>query len=419
VDKKGEMIMRLKPSIWIFFMIVLIFAFTQPGLAFNTSQTLKYETSYLLSTQMMNHTLTLEIDYFDELTDEIYLEGDLMIRATNNKFGQPFVIAPNEIYLSAYNIVENLDLKAGKIITRWGAADMFSPLDNFNPAPPEITLTGQQSKIGAFGISGTYYLGHSTYLYGAILPRVLPTPYPDDFLKSNYLSNYAPGFSGQVLDIDQVNLNYQEAENIVWGLRLTHSFPTFDAGISYYRGNYMDPMPMKLSVSQNNKTEFTVGYPVKQVFGLEFQGEFPGIEGATLRGDLAYIIPEKWSFLGEDLLDKPYVKGVISADYTTDANWYFNGGFIYGMPFEIGDDCSAYAYLNTRKEFDDSDFTPFYATVLSLQDRSMVNIIGVDYQLTESVSASVNYSFFLGDEDSRLSQFERSQGIYLSLEWLF
>jgi hypothetical protein len=411
--------MRLKYSLIISLVIVLTLTFINSGLAFNTSQTLKYETSYLLYNQMMNHTLTLEIDYFHELTDDVYLEGDLMIRATNKEFGQPFVIAPNEIYLSAYNIIDNLDLKAGKVITRWGAADMFSPLDNFNPAPPELSLTGQQSKIGAFGLSATYYLGNSTYLYGAILPRVMPTPYPDEFLKSNYLSSYPPGVSGQGFDIDQVNLNYQKAENIVWGLRLTHSFPTFDAGISYYRGNYMDPLPMKLSVLPDNKTEFTVGYPAKQVIGLEFQGEFPGIEGATLRGDLAYIIPEKWSFQGEDLLYKPYVKGIISADYTTDSNLYLNGGFIYGMPFEIGDDCSAYAYLNTRKEFDDNDFTPFYAAVLSLEDLSMVNVVGVDYQLTESVSALLNYSFYLGEEQSNLSKFERSEGFYLSLEWLF
>jgi hypothetical protein len=411
--------MRLKYSLGIFLMIVLIIAISQPGLAFNASQTLQYEGSYLLSTQKMNHTLTLDIDYFHELTDDVYLEGDLIIRTTNKQFGKPFVLAPNEIYVSAYNIIENLDLKAGKIINRWGAADIFSPLDNFNPAPPEISLTGQQSKIGAFGISATYYMGNSTYLYGAILPWLMPTPYPDEFLKSNYLSSYAAGMPEQGLDINQIGLNYQEAENIIWGLRLTHSFPTFDAGISYYRGNYMDPFPINLSISPDSKTEFTVGYPSKQVFGLEFQGEFPGIEGATLRGDLAYIVPEKWSFQGEDLLDNPYLKGVISADYTTDSNWYFNGGFIYGMPFEKGDDCSPYTYLNTKKEFDNSDFTPFYAAVLSLQDISMVNVIGVDYQLTESVSASLNYSFFLGDEHSKLSQFEQSQGIYLLLEWLF
>ena len=61
----------------------------------------------------------------------------------------------------------------------------------------------------------------------------------------------------------------------------------------------MDPFPADLSVSLNpsgNIMKMKLGYPAKQVLGLEFQGDFPGIEGATLRGDLAYIIPEVWNF---------------------------------------------------------------------------------------------------------------------------
>ena len=165
--------------------------------------------------------------------------------------------------------------------------------------------------------------------------------------------------------------------------------------------------------------EITLGYPAKQVLGLEFQGEFPGIDGATLRGDLAYIIPQKWEFQGETMLEEPYLQAVIGADYTTDSNLYLNGGFIYGLPFERGNESSPYFYLNANQEIDDSDFKPFFAGVLSLSDMSMVNNIGLDYQLTESVTATMSYSFLLGEEQSKLGQFKRSQGIYFTLEWLF
>jgi len=43
----------------------------------------------------------------------------------------------------------------------------------------------------------------------------------------------------------------------------------------------------------------------------------------------------------------------------------------------------------------------------------------MDYQLTENVSASLNYSFLLVDIQSKLSQFERPQQIFLIIEWLF
>jgi len=409
------------PGLFFLLLISLIFLCILPSLAFDVSQSLTYEGSYIPLQERINHTVTLDIDYFQEVKENIFLEGDLLIRSTNKEFAKPFIIAPNEIYLSGYNVIENLDLKAGKIISRWGAADIFSPLDNFNPAPPEISLTKQQGKLGAFGINATYYLGNSTYLNGTMLPKLMPTPYPDKYLKTNYMLNYGPSpiSQEQAINLDQVELTYQEAEKVIWGLRLTHSFPSFDAGISYYHGYYMDPFPVSIALSTGNSMDITLGYPSKQVIGLEFQGEFPGIEEATLRGDLAYIMPEYWEFQGNTMLDEPYFQAIISADYTTESNLYLNGGFIYGLPFERGDKCSPYLYLNSNKELEDSDLKPFYVGVLSLKDFSMINVVGFDYQITENVSASFNYSSLLGNKESKLSLFERSEGIYLTLEWLF
>ncbi len=409
--------MKSKYYAGIFFLLSMLILCTLPGLTFDTSLTLRYEGSYLLSQQRMNHTLTLNIDYFQEISDDIFLEGNLLVRTSNKEYARPFMIGPNELYLSGYNIIDNLDLKAGKIITRWGAADLFSPLDNFNPMPPEISLGKKQDRLGALGVSATYYLDYSTYLQGVLLPKLKVTPYPDEYLKNSYLANYGAALQGP--GVDNVGLNYQQAENMVWGLRLTHSFPSFDAAISYYRGYYMDPFPISLSTSSGGGMKITLGYPAKQVLGLEFQGEFPGIEGASLRGDLAYIIPQSWEFQGETMLDEPYLQAVIGADYTTDSNLYLNGGFIYGLPFERGSESSPYIYLNANQDIADSDFTPSYAGILSLNDMSMVNNIGIEYQLTNSVTATVSYSFLLGEEQSRLGQFKRSQGVYFTLEWLF
>ena len=165
--------------------------------------------------------------------------------------------------------------------------------------------------------------------------------------------------------------------------------------------------------------EVTLGYPARQVLGLEFQGDFPGIEGATLRGDLAYIIPEVWMFQGEKILEKPYLQAIISADYTTDSNLYLNGGFIYGLPFERGTQCSPYLYINAKKEITNSDFSPSYTAILSLKDMSMGNAIGIDYQISKNVLASLSYIFISGDANSKLGILKPSQGFYFSLEWLF
>ena len=397
--------------------------FPLPVWSFDTSTQLLYEGGYLTSVDRFNHTLTLTVDYFQEVSDNIFLEGNLVTRLTNKEYAQPFVFGPNELYLSGYNVIDNLDLRAGKIITSWGSADFFSPLDNFNPLPPEISLAKQQDKLGAPGINGTYYINDWTYLQGTLMPQLKPTPFPDQYLKDNYQQQYETIYQSQGLNINEVTLNYQSTENIVWGLRLMRSFDTFDAGISYYQGYFMDPFPANIATTPNTSEttlEITLGYPGKKVLGFELQGEFPGIEGATLRGDLAYIIPQQWSFQGEQLLDQPYFKTVIGADYTTESNIYLNGGFIYGLPFEQGPkDTSAYLFLNINQEIEDSKFKPIYVGVLSLNDMSMGNSIGVDYQINENMNASLSYVFLLGDKQSKLGILERSEGIYFSLEWFF
>jgi hypothetical protein len=397
----------------------------QTIMAFDTSQKLLYEGSYILNQYKFSNSLTFKIDYFHEITSDVFLEGNLVIRASNEQYGDPFVIGPNEIYVSAYNIIENLDLKAGKIINRWGAADMFSPLDNFNPTPPGITFIQNHDKLGVLGINASYYVSDLTLLQAVLVPRLGVTPYPDQYLKDTYLATYGPIYQAQGYIIDDVDLSYDVPESFIWGLRLNHSFSSFDAAINYYNGYYRDPLRADLKlIADPNKTSIKInlGYPAKQVVGLEFQGEFPGIEGATLRGDLAYIIPEKWSFQGEDLLDNPYFKAIISADYTTESNLYLNGGFIYGMTFEKGDDCSPYAYLNANKNLEKSELEPFYIGILSLEDMSMGNIVGIDYQISESVSTSLSYLFLSqssGSSESNLSILKNSEGFYFSIEWLF
>lgn len=391
-------------------------------MAFDTSQKLLYEGSYILNQDKYSNSLSFNIDYFHELTNDVFLEGDLVIRTSNAQYGDPLVIGPNEIYLSAYSIIKNLDLEAGKIITRWGAADIFSPLDNFNPEPPGVTFIKNQNKLGLLGINASYYISDLTLLQVVLVPRLEVTPYPDQYLKDNYLTTYGPIFQAQGYTIDSVDLSYNIPESVIWGLRLNHSFSSFDTAISYYKGYYRDPFPADLKlIAESNKTSIKINldYPGKQVLGLEFQGEFPGIEGATLRGDLAYIIPEQWSFQEENILDHSYLKAIISADYTTENNLYLNGGFIYGMTFERSDDCSPYLYLNTNQELGKNDLKPFYSGILSLEDMSMGNILGIDYQISESVSTSLYYLFLSGNSETNLGILKNSEGFYFSIEWLF
>ncbi|GAI35314.1 unnamed protein product, partial [marine sediment metagenome] len=211
-------------------------------------------------------------------------------------------------------------------------------------------------------------------------------------------------------------------ENPVWGIKLGRSFTSFDAAISYYNGYYlnaypetMKPVPDASEMSLN----LELGYPKKSVFGFEFQGDFPGIEGATLRGDLAYIIPQPWETQGEDVLKDLYIKAAIGADYTTSFDLYLNVGFIWGFAFEEGDQCSPYISLNAKKELKDSKLTPNYLGIISLQDGSMINSIGASYNFTDDFSITFSYVSILGDQTSKLGQMGSAEGLYLMGEWSF
>ena len=410
------------PDTGIVFIISLFLIFSQSALAFDFSQKILYQSSYSLNQQKLNHTVTLKIDYFEEISNDLFFQGDLIIRSSNKEYSKPFIIGPNELYLNAYDVLDNLDLKVGKIINKWGAADFFSPLDNFNPMPPNLSLINNQEKLGALGINATYYIDNLTSLQAILLPSLKTSPYPDQYLKDAYLAQYGPFYQEQGINIDSVKISYQKAKDLIWGLQLHHSFPSYDVALSYYHGYYMDPFPANLNIAlhtSGNIMELTLGYPTKQVLGLEFQGNFPGIEGATLRGDLAYIIPGLWQLQGETILEKPYWKAVLSADYTTDSNLYLNGGFIYGLPFERENQCSSYLYLNADKEIANSDFSPYYIGVLSLKDMSMGNVIGIDYQISKNILASFSYLVVLGDTNTKLGLLKPSEGFYFSLEWLF
>jgi len=277
-------------------------------------------------------------------------------------------------------------------------------------------------KNGVLAADATYYFNDITYLQAIVLPSFVPSYMPEKYEEQIYLSMFAPQFQAQGIEITSVNITHAFPENPVWGIKLGRSFTSFDAAISYYNGYYLngypetvEPVPDISGMALN----LGLGYPEKSVFGFEFQGDFPGIEGATLRGDLAYIIPQPWQVQGEDMLKDPYLKAAIGADYTTSFDLYLNVGFIWGFIFEEGDQCSPYISLNARKELEDSKLTPNYLGIISLNDGSMINSIGASYDFTDDFSITFSYVSVLGDQTSKLGQMGSAKGLYISGEWSF
>ena len=405
----------------IFLVIFIILLFSVSAFAGDFSGNLTYSGQYNLNEQNLNNALNLDLNFVHNFTDEVFAEGDLIIKY-NDKSANPLMIFPEELYISAYELIPNSDLRAGKLIISWGSADMLSPLDNFNPLPPQMSFTSMAQKNGVLAADVTYYFNDITYLQAIALPSFVPAYMPEKYEEQMYLSIFAPQFQSQGIEIESVNITHALPEKPVWGIKLGRSFTSFDAAVSYYDGYYfngypetMEPVPDVSGMTLN----LGLGYPEKSVFGFEFQGDFPGIEGATLRGDLAYIIPQPWQVQGEDILKDPYLKAVIGADYTTSFDLYLNASFIWGFVSEEGDQCSPYISLNARKELEDSKLTPDYLGIISLNDGSMINSIGATYDFTDDFSISFSYVSVLGEQTSKLGQMGSAEGLYLVGEWAF
>jgi len=406
----------------IFLVVFIILLFSASVYALDFSGNLTYSGQYDLSEQNLSNTLNLDLNFTHNFSDEIFAEGDLVIRYSDKSSTSPFMIIPKEIYIGAYDLVPQLDIRTGLLIVSWGSADMFSPLDNFNPLPPGLSFTSMTQKNGVLAADATYYFNDITYLQAIVLPSFVPSYMPEKYQEQIYLSMFAPQFQAQGIEINSVNITCTLPENPVWGLKLGRSFTSFDAAISYYNGYYLntypeivEPIPGVSGMTLN----LGLGYPKKDVFGFEFQGDFPGIEGATLRGDLAYIVPQPWQVQGEDILKDPYIKAAIGADYTTSFDLYLNVGFIWGFIFEEGDQCSPYISLNAKKELEDSKLTPNYLGIISLHDGSMVNSVGASYDFTDDFSITFSYVSILGDQTSKLGQMGSAEGLYLMGEWSF
>ena len=412
--------MIMKRNIFLAAFIILLFSAS--AFAGDFSGSLTYSGGYNFTENNLSNTLNLDLNYIHNFTDEVFAEGDLVIRYSDKSSTNPFMIIPKEIYIGAYDLIPQLDIKTGRLIVNWGSSDMFSPLDNFNPSSPGISFTDISGKSGVWAVDATYYFNDITYLQTICLPHFVPSFISEEYEKQLYLSMFSPLFQAQGIEINSVNITHVSPENPVWGIKLGRSFTSFDTAISYYNGYYLnaypetiEPVPGPDGMSLN----LELGYPKKSVFGFEFQGDFPGIDGATLRGDLAYIVPQPWQVQGEDILKDPYIKAVIGADYTTSFDLYLNVGFIWGFVFEEGDRCSPYVSLNARKELKDSKLTPNYLGIISLRDGSMVNSVGASYGFTDNFSVTLSYVSVSGSQNSKLGQIGAADSLYLMGEWSF
>ena len=95
--------MIIKRNIFLILLIILVSSVSV--YAFDFSGNLTYSGQYNLSEQNLSNTLNLDLNFVHSFTDEIFAEGDLVIRYSDNSSTNPFMIIPKELYIGTYDPV--------------------------------------------------------------------------------------------------------------------------------------------------------------------------------------------------------------------------------------------------------------------------------------------------------------------------
>ena len=298
----------------------------------------------------------------------------------------PIYFESQAAYIEVIDLLPYVDLRVGRQIVSWGAADMFNPTSNLNAPDMEDPL-----KFGELIANEMVRLdwnpGASTFIVTAVWvpvfqPALVPGsallavgdpmsmfPFTDpetrlaaERVRNMYLRN------PEWYDVRQPDVNADMPEfslaNSQVGLRVSWLVGLFDMSLSYYRGFSPIPVPVR-SVStmedtgdtaedgtpiKGINTDVRLVYPRKQVLGFDLAGQLPFLDDAGFWLEGALVFPERTQMAfditqvvssaqlitGDTVEARPFVKYTIGADYTINEYLFVTAQFIHGFVDEFG-----------------------------------------------------------------------------------
>ena len=226
-----------------------------------------------------------------------------------------------ELYFAFYP--EWGEVKLGKQIHSWGAADAINPTNNLNPYDYYYMFkVGAGTKVGVFSLSSTYY-SDSFQIEIVVNPYFNKNRIPydeDDF-------PLAP-------DNEPV-IRYSPNEEVEVGLKLQTSLTNSDISLYFFSGNDRSPSLYTGIISAESSTDLAMdlGYRKTTMLGSDyvtFVGDFTvRAEGALYN---TKTDPKNNVELGSNIFvfteDVIYSQYVLQLEYTTQNDLMLSGQFI-------------------------------------------------------------------------------------------
>jgi hypothetical protein len=298
----------------------------------------------------------------------------------------PYSIRSDAAYIESFRLIPYVDLRIGRQIVQWGAADQFNPTNNLNaldlgdPLQFGRTIANQMIRVdfnpgdSDFTLTAVWVpVFQPARLPGSALLQIgdvsseLPFVSPETRLAAERLRNiYLTNPTSYDVEPPEVNARMPETtlKNSQVGVRAQWLIGNVDASLSWYYGRDSVPVSKRSISSQTSSgrrsaagtpvmrvlTDVDLVYPRKQVLGFDLAGELSfldhagfWLEGAatfpravTLAFDITRIVPSATVLRDDVVTDSPFFKGTVGMDYSIGEHVYLMGQFIHGMPDEFG-----------------------------------------------------------------------------------
>lgn len=297
----------------------------------------------------------------------------------------PYYLESDAAYVEVLDLLPGLDLRVGRQIVNWGAADMFNPTNNLNALDLEDPLKFGEA-IANQMIRLDWMPGDNFIITGVWVPLFQPAMLPQSSLLA--LGDPASEFpfvsprirrgaenvrtlwlrNEDMYEIHQPQVHAEmpafSLANSQFGLRALWTAGLFDMSLSYYQG--IDPMPVpKASISDTTpsesfapngtpkigvQTEVKLVYPHKKVLGFDLAGQLPFLDDVGFWFEGAFFFPEEITMQfditrvsknAQVIEDKvvestPYFRFTTGMDYTINEYIFVTAQFIRGFFNEFG-----------------------------------------------------------------------------------
>ena len=282
----------------------------------------------------------------------------------------PWNLDMRELFVSLHGfLLDDLDVKIGRQQIAWGTADRFNPTNNLNPYDLEDVLDFGRV-MGSDAINVEWHTSFQSSLQVVYIMRFQPAAMPLGVFSGLFdLSVPILLPQGEMLlqvESDELIMprnNFSDGSGL--GIRWKSFAFNTDYSFSYiYRRDPL-PLPEHVTIALDPQTEelsahASMMFPRHHILGADFAGT---VGRTGIWGELAVFVPESKAVMNmffpdrmvaesRTLLDKPYLKFVLGADYTFAGGSYLNVQYLRGFLHERGrDELNDYLFIQTERYY--------------------------------------------------------------------